>query len=70
MTAADFRTWRTARGLTQPALAALLDMSIRQIANYEAGKAVIPRTVEYALYWLDEMAGDEDFGADAANRHG
>lgn len=56
--ARKFNAWRTARGLSQPALARLLDMSVRQIGKYDRGEAEVPLTVEYALRHLAEHHTD------------
>ena len=59
MTSLDFRSLRLALGLTQDELAAILDLSERQIIRYEAGKAPIPRTVEMAMKQLRVQKGEQ-----------
>ncbi len=60
MTAAEFKAWRLAHGMTQQQLADALGMSRSRILAYEQGKsrvpgagAEIPRTVELALEALE-----------------
>lgn len=49
-----FRNWRVQHGLSQKALAALLELDEKgAISRYENGHSRIPRTVELALRWLD-----------------
>ena len=38
--------------LEQAELAGLLEVHVNTISNYETGKAPVPATVEFALYWL------------------
>jgi transcriptional regulator with XRE-family HTH domain len=51
-TPAGLRAWRNARGLSQTALAAELDVFWTTINRWENGKTPIPRSVELALLWL------------------
>lgn len=61
-TPAGLRAWRNARGLSQTALAAELDVFWTTINRWENGKTPIPRSVELALLWL----GREDDAQPAA----
>lgn len=51
---AELAAWRTARGLSQPALGDLLSVTTQTVYRWEAGRQPIPRTVEFALRYLDK----------------
>lgn len=57
MTPADFRRIRKALGLTQPALAAKLDLSHFTISRFENGHQSIPVAVELAMRAMEKDAG-------------
>ena len=52
MTPARLKAARFKLKLTHPDFAAKLHTSTRMIRNYENGSYPIPKTFEYACYWL------------------
>lgn len=52
MTPKRLKSARLKIRLTQHELADKLNLSRRMLQNYEAGRFPIPRTFEYAVYWL------------------
>ena len=49
MTPDEFRKSRQRLGLTQAELAAWLDVGVRTLKGWEAGRSPVPRAVELAL---------------------
>lgn len=56
MTATQLKRALAKAGLSQRGAAKALDINERTMRKYVAGDAPIPRTVEYAIYWLTERA--------------
>lgn len=52
MTGAEYKQRREALGLTQAALAELLEVHTITIAKREAGTHQVSREMEYALNWI------------------
>ncbi len=52
MTPADLKAWRTAQGLTQPALAALLGIHEMTVSRFERGERPMPPYFEITLEGL------------------
>ena len=54
MTGAQLKAWRSARHITQDALAQRTGVSVRSIRNYEAGTTTPPRWLPVALAAYDQ----------------
>jgi len=50
------RAWRKDRGLSQAALAQLLDVAPLTVLRWENGQIAVPRTVELALLYLSQQS--------------
>lgn len=57
MTPAEFHSIRKALGLTQPALAAKLDLSHFTISRFENGHQAIPVAVALAMKAMEKETG-------------